>query len=89
MSDTLSIAAIYTLAVVAFFCGAWWGRSTGRREALSDAASIIEDEALRAVLHAEGRSANQIFALAQRVRDLPDPPAPAGVNSEPCARKET
>lgn len=74
---TWFIASNYVLVVIALLLGAAWGRAVGRRSALADAATLIEDEALREVLHGDDRSAGRVFGLARRVRALDDPARPA------------
>lgn len=86
---TWFIASTYVLVVIALVLGAAWGRAVGRRSALVDAASLVEDEACRAALHGDDQAAGRLFGLARRVRDLEDPPAVAGGNRELAARKET
>lgn len=61
---TATILTLYVLIGVAFVAGIWWGR----RAAMREAATIIEDEACRAALHGEDVRAGQLFRVAGELR---------------------
>ena len=64
----------YAMALVALVVGMTLGRGWGRRGAFLEAASAIDDEALRAILHARLVEPGALFDLARQVREFESTP---------------
>lgn len=88
MTFTTALLATWVGFLVAFVLGATWGRGAGRAAGLAAAASHLEDEACRAMLHGHDQVGGVLFRVAVEVRLLDGPPpdkfkgpAPAGTTA--------